>query len=553
MNNKTTIKTGIMLLGCIAGFSLKGWSQVPKKEKTIDITSTFKPVLRESVKINFSAAAPAVDTTRPGLHYTIPAQNLLFVYQPAALSPVALQMDSISSWQYSNYIKVGIGNIHQPLVKTGFSFGDGKNTFFNIFADHYTSKGDRPYQKNSLTSVLGTATYKTPGNLEWNASLGFRSEDYFLYGYQPDTLQFTKEQLRQRYQTIEGKLNMRNTVPTTYGLSYHPNVRVSVFSDNLDNKGTEANTVLNLPLEKTFGEHTGFHLGATADLTNYRLKGNSNTTSQNNNLYYVDAAVLVKTSNVYLHAGIRPSWDQKDLHILPNVMADITTSDQRFTLQLGWIGYYNKGSYQRFAAFNPWLMHPDSLLNDRVIEGYAGFKGSLDAHVSYSAKVGFQQHWNAPLFVNDTTDGKTFGVRYDRFNVFNMHGEVQYMLGEQFSAKAGITLNQYTKLEKEKKAWGMIPLELNAGLRWQVLKDLWLNTDLWAFDGARYQGKDGNAYKGENGFDLSAGAEFRITKNFNLWVQMNNIFNNSYERWNQYPVYGFQVLGGITYSFNQKP
>ena len=50
-------------------------------------------------------------------------------------------------------------------------------------------------------------------------------------------------------------------------------------------------------------------------------------------------------------------------------------------------------------------------------------------------------------------------------------------------------------------------------------------------------------------FDLNAGAEFRITKNFNLWVQLNNLLNDKYQRWNQYEVFGFSILGGITYSF----
>ena len=58
-------------------------------------------------------------------------------------------------------------------------------------------------------------------------------------------------------------------------------------------------------------------------------------------------------------------------------------------------------------------------------------------------------------------------------------------------------------------------------------------------------------YKGDAAFDWSAGLEFRITRQFNLWVQMNNIFNNRYERWNQYQVYGFNVLGGVIFRLNR--
>jgi len=53
-------------------------------------------------------------------------------------------------------------------------------------------------------------------------------------------------------------------------------------------------------------------------------------------------------------------------------------------------------------------------------------------------------------------------------------------------------------------------------------------------------------------FDMNAGLEFRITKNLNLWSQFNNLFNKEYQRWNQYPVYGFNFVAGVVFSFAQK-
>src|SRR6185503_13502911 len=135
-------------------------------------------------------------------------------------------------------------------------------------------------------------------------------------------------------------------------------------------------------------------LGATADLNNYKIGKDAGKTTDQNNLYLVSAAVTAKTSNLYVHAGILPSWDQKSFHMLPNIMADITTSDQKFTVQLGWVGYYEKGSYQRFASINPWLARPDSLLNTRIIEYYGELKGSLGNHFSWSTKLGLVTYHN---------------------------------------------------------------------------------------------------------------------------------------------------------------
>lgn len=545
---KQPVMKAVFYLAC--GTLLVAHSAIAQdtKKKTIEITSTFKPVLREAVKINFNAAPPAVDSSRPLLNYTIPTQNLLFAYRPGNLKPVALQIDSTASWKLGNYIKAGVGNVHFPYLQAGLSFSDGENANLNIFANHLSSKGSLPFQKNNQTAVSVAGTYKTKSNLEWNGKLGFTSEDYFFYGFRPDTLDYAKSELRQRFQTFEGQAGLRNTEPTQYGINYNPNIKTSVFSGkNEFRNATEANTVLNLPLQKTFGKSFGFNLGFTADLTTYRPAGKQNI---QNNLYYLKPSLLLKTPNLYLQTGLIPSWDNKVFTMLPNILADITTNDKRFTLQLGWIGYYNKGTYQRFASINPWIIQPDVLLNTRVQEKYAGFKGSVLNHITYSAKVGFIQYRNMPLFVNDTTDGKTFLTVYSSvLDALQLHGEIGYTLGEQFSATAALTVNQFSKVKDQSKAWGLLPVELNANLRWQVLPDVWLKSGLSAWDGPAYRSQNKQARKGDKAFDLNAGVEFKIYKQFNLWVQLNNLMNNRYERWNQYQVYGFNVLGGVVYSF----
>ena len=101
-----------------------------------------------------------------------------------------------------------------------------------------------------------------------------------------------------------------------------------------------------------------------------------------------------------------------------------------------------------------------------------------------------------------------------------------------------------------------MPREFTANLKWQAFKDFWAKVDLFAFDGAQYRSGDGaggyTSCKGDGAVDQNAGVEMRITRQLNLWFQMNNLFNKKYERWHQYQVYGFNVLGGIVFSFGQK-
>jgi outer membrane receptor protein involved in Fe transport len=185
-----------------------------------------------------------------------------------------------------------------------------------------------------------------------------------------------------------------------------------------------------------------------------------------------------------------------------------------------------------------------------VEERYAGIKGAIGDHFNYSAKVAMNILNNQPLFVNDTASGKSFiSLKESELKVFNLGGELGYTVGEKFSVVSNLSLNRF-RLKDHDKAWGLLPLEWKTTMKVQVLKDLYVNSTLFAFDGPWSNSRQGRKNL-PAAMDLSAGLEFKIVKNLKLWAQFNNIFNKEYQRWNQYPVYGFNFLGGVVFSFAQ--
>jgi len=517
----------------------------------VTIVSSFKPVLREAAKINFNATPPSPDTTKAKLNYDIPNQNLVLGYQPGSLKPLALAIDSVEKFNNSSYIKAGFGSLRTPYIQAGISLGDGETAGLNIYAKHVASESKRDFQKFSSTNIKLSGYFKSGNNLQWDAALGMKRDRTYKYGYLPATLVFPTDSLKQNFQTISGRVAFHNINKTEFGLTYAPEVKIDVFTDNL--KNSESNTVLNVPLQKTIGKEFAVNLGITFDLTRFSPE---NKSVVNNTMYYISPSVLYKTAQLNIQAGIRPSWDNSKFKMFPNILADVSTQDKRFTFQAGWTGYIRKTTYQYLAGQNPWLWLPSTLRNTWIEERFAGFKGTVGDHFSYAAKVGFNKLNNQPLFINDTSsagDGKSFQVVYeDKMNVVNFSGELGYNVGEKFSMITGLIFNQYSGFQSQAKAWGMIPLELKTNLPLQIIKDLWLKTDLFAWSGSQYLKKDNTPAKLDGAFDLNAGLEFKITKNINLWTQFNNLFNKEYQRWNQYPVYGFNFVGGVVFSFDQK-
>jgi hypothetical protein len=522
------------------------FAQDSSRKKEVNITSTFKPTLKEAAKINFNANPPTADTTRPRLQYNIPNQNLSLAFTPGSLKPLALQVDSGGKWGNESYIKLGYGSLKTPFIQAGVSFGDGKNLGLNIYAKHSSSQGKIPLQDYSNSQVDLNAFLKSAKNLQWNVRFGGLQEMYNKYGFEPKTLSFPDDSTEIKYQTWRARVNFHNITRTEFGLSYAPEMKIDIFTDQLSN--SESNTYLNLPLQKTLGDVWEVDLGVTGNLSRYKP---DNKTAIANNYFYVSPSVLYKKANINVNAGLRPSWDNGAFKLFPNFMAEFKTNDYRFSFQFGWTGYLRNSGFQYQAGQNPWVWAPATVYNTRIEERYAGFKGAIGDHFSYSAKVAYNLVNNQPLFVNDTTSGKSFRVVDESdMKVFNLGGELGYTVGEKFSVISNLSLNQF-KLKDNAKPWGLLPLEWKTNLRVQVLKDLYVNTTLYAFDGPWSLTKAGRKNL-PAAMDLSAGLEFRIVKNIKLWTQFNNIFNREYQRWDQYPVYGFNFLGGVVFSFAQK-
>jgi hypothetical protein len=543
IRNFFLIAVGIVL-------SISASAQDTMRKRTVEVTSQFKPVLKDAAKINLNASPPTADTTRPRLQYQIPNQNLQFAFQPGMLKPLALDIDTGGRWNNESYVKAGYGFFKTPLLQAGLSIGDGKMVGVNGYVRHTSSEGKLAYQKYSSTKFDAAAFFQTAKSLEWNARFGGEQNTFYKYGFDHENFSFPEDSLKLRYQTWRGRLSMHNLNQTEFGISYAPEVKVDAFSDQFNN--SESNSYFKLPIKKVVGRVFEVDAAAEASLSQYKPDGK---TKISNNYVSFSPTVLFKTPKVSVHAGLRPSWDNGEFKLFPNVMGEIGTEDKRFAIQLGWAGYLRNSGFQYTARFNPWIWAPQTVMNTRIEERYAGVKGAVGDHFAFSAKMAYNRLNNQPLFLNNLINGgKSFQVLYEpRMDQFQLGGEMGLTFGEQFSLISNLAINKYRKLQVNEKAWGLLPLEFTTKMRIQVLKDLFVTSDLFAFSGPWYQNNDGDAKQLQGAVDLSAGAEFKIVKNIKIWAQFNNLFNKEYERWNQYPVYGFSFLGGVVFSFAQKP
>ncbi len=515
------------------------------RRQTIEITSSYKPVLRNSVKINLYASPIASDSSRPRLAYNIPPQNLFFAYQPVNLKPLLLDADTVLQLGDRNQLKVGFGSFTTPYINGAFSFGDGKKDLLNVYGNYISSRGNIKNQDFSEINVKGDGSIFTAKN-ETYASAAFAQHEYYQYGYDHAKDSFAKSDIRRSYQDLSVTAGYRNIATNNLNFIYDPHIEFHAFSR--ENKATETTLLLYIPAEKKFSDAVSFKLNATGNFDKYESK--TSTLTITNHLFELAPELVYYSDRFTFHGGLTPAWNNNDVNILPNIYAEAQLKKNVLIIQAGWVGSYIANSFRTLSNENPYMQDPSFLNNTKEVQYYGGFKATVGNHFSFNAKAAFIVYNNMPLFINDTLDGKSFYIKNERrIDDIQLHGDMNFINQDKFTFTAALDLNTYTGLLDNAKAWELFPLKLTGSLRWNAFKQVLIKADIAAFSGAKALLPNGSEKNMKGGTDLSAGAEFKINKMFSAWLDFDNLLNSKYQRWNNYPVYGLQVIGGVLVHF----
>ncbi|MDI9357986.1 MAG: hypothetical protein QM528_03450 [Phycisphaerales bacterium] len=558
-----------MLTLCLflMGYPVFLWAQVPttnkgqsNKTQTVTITTSFKPTLRAVSKLNFITAVPSnTPIDKVELKYDVPQQNLFFSFKPIGVKPLAL-LSNLPIFPRDHYLKLGFGNYLTPYAELGITLGNMKKTSIQLYTDYLSSNGkalNQQYTKAQANVKGNFILSKNRLNLE--TSIFYNYSQQYKYGFQPDGLRFSKDGLRQTFNTFGFNIGLSNLNYNRFKVNYHPSFEFRYFKDN--NKGSEAKFTVSYPFSIPIWRTIGFDFNRYADLTIFK----SPVASIYNYL------VSLRPGFTYLHPKvdvlIAPNitinnkgakLNTAEVTVLPIVAVKAKVIQNYIVAEAGWKGYYTKIDYQYLASINPWLAQPTFLNNTRNIEEYFGLSGALFNHLTYHTTFNFIQTRNYSVFINDTTagsGGKSFNiVNINKMNIFKIHTEFAYNVRDKFHAVVGMNYSKFYGLSNGLQPWGLLPVDFEANLNWKILRGFYAKMDFFVWQGALYQQAKNNTYTTARlgaAADMNIGLSYQIIKNLGVWVQLNNIFNNQYQRWNQYTVLGFNVLGGLKISLTK--
>ncbi len=162
------------------------------------------------------------------------------------------------------------------------------------------------------------------------------------------------------------------------------------------------------------------------------------------------------------------------------------------------------------------------------------------------------------LFVNDTvySPGNRFDVIFDTAKVFTLEGSISYQALEKLKIDVMGRYRSY-ELKNNVHAWNKPDFELVTRVHYNLFDKFYANFDFKLETGRKalvYAAGDGVQEEDLQYFkklgaiyDFNLGLEYRYTRRLSVFVQLNNVAAQRYQRWYNAPVHSFQVLGGLTF------
>ncbi len=537
---------------------------------------------REVEKATRIAEAPVIiDTVLPTPVIDYPRLSLL---QPTSIvlqkiDPASVKIVDKLPQLYRTYVKVGVGSEFMPLGEVYFNNTRSRRYHYGVNVKHLSSFGNisdyAPAQFDRTKGELFGSILDNDYTLNGAFHLG--SQGLHYYGFKNDSI--AKDSIRQRYSDIgfstEFLSHKRDSANLNYkvGLTYNNYHSAQPEIDSLANWKAKENYVAvqggawykmgkelfaaDISLQYNqykYGEVSKYISPADSGLyrsnTVFSLRPHVTTYAQNNRL----------KATVGIDFTVDAS-DKTKAYIYPIADVKYSLFNDIFIPYVGIKGGLTQQSFKSLSQVNEFILPNVEIKNEhKAIDFYGGIKGTISKRIGFNIGASFMHIKNKAFYITDTlhTRGNQFKVIYDTLNQATVEGSMYFQLKEKIKIDLIGKYHSYVLLNNS-YAWNLPNLEFTVRGKYNLYDKLVAQLDVTLMGGRKQLVygpgtdvlKENNQYFKSLGFigDANLSLEYLYNKRISVFFQMNNVAAQRYLRWSNYPVQGFQVMGGFTFKF----
>ncbi len=571
------ICTAVLLLICCSINLLRAQDDLPTGE--VEVVKDFDARIADTKRLGLSPKIPEATTSEKSFLYTVSSKQLEVSYEPPVIKPLSMPTDK-NPESYRGFLKAGAGYPTSIYGELGYqtalgsggskSRGRGRGTKSRSRGSRGASTPSGSeigihllhHQIDNTSRIADQKWRESEGNLMWKTSTnagftlradaGYRIEDRYFYGVLDSSdVALDPEDIRRRYNTLTAGLGIRNSHENSLGIDYHARIDYSNHGDDLRGAENSENSLeLRLGASKYIADKQKLGVELLTDYDRYiQACEVCEMPAQELTNFLIKPYLDLYFGTVRADLGATLTSTGGSFDFFPDVELSAQVAGSQVIAYVGADGGLRKNTFLSLSSYNPWVAPGlDSIFNSTERNYYGGVKGQIKS-VSYEGKVSYTQVTDMPLYLNNVTERRYFDVLTDEVNILRVGGTVSARITDNFEASLSLAQNIYS-LEVQEEPWHLPSFEANAGIRFMTPNDkLIVKGNLYLEDAIPFLDENGEAAVTSTLFDINVGAEYLVTKNVGLFLELNNLADSQRQRWAQYPQMGLNVLGGVTARF----
>jgi hypothetical protein len=508
----------------------------------IEIIQSYKPQIKQAPKPGWIPQLPPVDSAHPVLKYEVPQQTLYYSYSSLPLRPLALTGDSAKA-PFKNYIKAGAGNFSTLFLDAGIGGISGTNYETAIHLHHISQQGDLPYQQSSLSGIEAEGMLHEK-QTEWHTMIEGERNQYNYYGN--EQYPFPADSIKQTFTTIRAGVDMSNKDDTNTTWDYHPAFNASLYESKFNTHETTFG--INAPVTLKIDSNLFMPLAAGGVFTNYSTTGLG---ASDNIVALMGGIDLRQSVGVTGHALVSFDFGRGgNFYVLPDVLGSYAVPGARLGLSAGWQATLRQNTFEQLTNENPYV-YPSlyAPMQTRRDEVFANVLAGVGDHLGIAGRLSWWDYNELPTFLN-AGDARLFYIDYIDAKAVSLQAAIRYKVANVWSV--GITgdfYNFYGNTSAKVYAWGEPDVKIKGDFLIMPLPKLTITAYLALLSGIWEQDANGSPVKLDVITDLGGNAEYQIIPRLSAFVQLDNLLNEKYQRWQGYQSYGLNIYGGIRLKF----
>jgi len=553
--------------------------------EVVNIVKPYTPTISDAFKVKETPVLDDNDNAKKEtIQYNIFSFPVASTFTPSKGKAAGVDKQEREKL-YKNYATLGFGNYGTVNAELFITENINRNSYVGGMLRHLSSQGginevvlDDKFYNTSLDVTYGVRER----DMNWNVDLGVKNQIINWYGLPTQNILFDDPTIagidaQQSYNTISlgAKMSTKN------GLFNEGTILFKRFSDAFGSGENRFSIQpafdINVLEQKINADFIVDYVGGSFDRqleVNEELKySNVIFGTKPSILYQKDDLSVQLGAGIFYTTGKFNETSDSKLFIYPNVKASYRIVGDLLVGYAGAEGGLNQNSYADFVDENPFVS-PTMFVapTDNKYDVYVGLKGKLANAVAFNVRGSFNNEDNKVFFINNPYNpsfantegyafGNSFGIVYDNLKTLSLYGELKADVSKNVTFGINGTYNNFST-ENVSEAWNLPQIKVTSTIDLDITEKWYAGASVF-FVGER---KDLISVQSDAAvfppifesrtvtldsfFDLNAHLGYKYNKRLTAFLRGNNLANQQYNRWANFPVQGIQVLLGANYKFD---